>query len=135
MNNLNLESTKMMDIAVPSNKSMGMTHEFQKKLNGISYNDLINISGHKNSILIDLRESEDIKKKSSLKNSLNIPYSLLHSYLEKNKEKIFSNNIIFYCAVGERSALAVQLCQSYNLSNVNHLVGGIKNWLEEEKVV
>ena len=43
MENLNLENPKLMDVAVPANQSMGMTNETQKKLNGISYDKLINL--------------------------------------------------------------------------------------------
>ena len=43
MNNLKLNNPKLMDIAVPTNKSMGMTLETQKKLNGITYENLINV--------------------------------------------------------------------------------------------
>ena len=41
MNNLKLNNPKLMDIAVPTNKSMGMTHDTQKKLNGITYDNLM----------------------------------------------------------------------------------------------
>ncbi len=36
--------------------------------------------------------------------------------------------LIYYCAYGERSALAVETSQAMGLSNVCHLVGGIDAW-------
>jgi len=127
MNNLNLDDPKLMDIAVPTNKSMGMTLDTQKKLNGISYDNLINIFKKEEFILIDLREESEILKKPSLNNSINIPYSNLQDYINNNKKFLESKKIIFYCAVGERSALAIQICQSYKFKQINHLIGGINN--------
>ena len=48
-------------------------------------------------------------------------------YISEEKNSNIQNKLIFYCAVGERSALAVQICSSYNLKNVFHLMGGIKS--------
>ena len=127
MNNLKLANPKLMDIAVPTNKSMGMTLDTQKKLNGISYDNLINTSKKEKFILIDLREESEILKKPALNNSINIPYSNLQVYINNNKKSLESEKIIFYCAVGERSALAIQICQSYKFKQINHLIGGINN--------
>ena len=127
MNNLNLKNPKLMDIAVPANKSMGMPYDTQKKLNGISFNRLKNLSINKTTLLIDLRENSEILKKASLNNSINVPYSDLHNYIKDNIKVLEFKNIIFYCAVGQRSALAIQICQSYKLNNIYHLVGGINN--------
>ena len=127
MENLNLNNPKLMDVAVPANQSMGMTNETQKMLNGISYDKLINLVKNDQSILIDLREDIEIDKKPSLDNSINITYSSLQNYLNENKDHLKSKTLIFYCAVGERSALAIQICQAYNLNNNYHLIGGINN--------
>ena len=127
MNNLKLNNPKLMDIAVPTNKSMGMTLETQKKLNGITYENLINVLKIDECLLIDLREESEILNKPSLNNSINIPYSQLQDYINNNKKYLESKNIIFYCAVGERSALAIQICQSYKFKQINHLIGGINN--------
>ena len=54
----------MMDIAVPTNKSMGLKIDLQKQLNGIDYKDLIKMCSIDNTLLIDLRESQKLKKPS-----------------------------------------------------------------------
>ena len=125
MNNLNLTNPKMMDIAVPENKNLGFNREKQKNLNGISYDRLKNLCESDEVLLIDLREPTEIKKKPSFLNSINVPYSGLQEYLRK--EKLTNKTLIFYCAVGERSALAIQTSQSYQIKQTYHLVGGINN--------
>ena len=127
MENLNLSNPKMMDIAVPTNKSMGLKIDLQKQLNGIDYKDLIKMCSIDNTLLIDLREESEIEKKPSLKNSTHIPYSSFQRYFKDNEKKLSNKKIVFYCAVGERSSLAVQICQSFKFQNVCHLIGGINN--------
>ena len=127
MENLNLSNPTMMDIAVPANKKMGLSIEKQTKLNGINFDKLLNLYNKENSILIDLREPIEIERKAPIKNSINVPYSILQNYLKENNKSLKGKNIIFYCAVGERSSLAVQTSQSYNLNQIYHLIGGINN--------
>ena len=127
MNNLNLANPKMMDIAVPENKNLGFNKEKQKQLNGITYAKLKNLSESDEVVLIDVREPTEIEKKPSLLNSINIPYSSLQEYLRKEKKELKNKTLIFYCAVGERSALAIQISQSYNFKQTYHLIGGLNN--------
>ena len=128
MNNLNLDNPKIMDIAIPTNIAQGMSTEQQKRLNGLNAIEVKELIKNKDTRLIDLREEIEILKEPSINGSVNIVYNKLPNYLENKKEELLNLNLIFYCAVGERSALAVQISQSYNLSNVAHLIGGIKKW-------
>ena len=87
----------------------------------------MNLSNKENSILIDLREPIEIERKAPIKNSINVPYSILQNYLKDNKNLLKNKNIIFYCAVGERSSLAIQTSQQYKFKKIYHLIGGINN--------
>ena len=71
--------------------------------------------------------SHEIENRASLPNSTHIPYSRLQEFVTFKKEEIKNKNIVFYCAIGERSALAIQVCIGYKIKNVYHLVGGINN--------
>ena len=70
-----------------------------------------------------MREPVEIKRKASIKNSLNVPYSKLQNYLNDEKEFLQDKKIIFYCAIGERSSLAIQIAKSYNYDEINLNVG------------
>ena len=39
--------------------------------------------------------------------------------------------IVFYCAYGERSVLAVRTAQEAGLDNVCHVIGGLGAWIAE----
>ena len=128
MNNLNLNNPKMMDIAVPKNKSLGMSIDQQKRLNGLNCEEIKIMISKTNARLIDLREDNEILRNPSIEGSINVEYRQLPIYFKKNNEELKNINLIFYCAVGQRSALAVQMSQSYNLKNTSHLIGGIQKW-------
>ena len=127
MNNLNLTNPQIMDIAIPQNRKNGLTIEQQKKFNGLNFDEINKIMLNSNYSLIDLREIQEIQRQGSIKHSVNVPYSRLIEYIKEKKEDLDGLRLVFYCAIGERSSLAVQICQSLDLMNVCHLVGGIKN--------
>ena len=56
-----------------------------------------------------------------------IPFTELNEYIKNNKQDLLNKNLLFYCRVGHRSALAVQISKNYNLENSHHLIGGMKN--------
>jgi sulfur dioxygenase len=41
---------------------------------------------------------------------------------------VTSKRILFYCAFGERSAMAVQEAQDAGLTTAHHIAGGIVAW-------
>ena len=131
MNNLNLPDPKMMDIAVPSNLNLGIDFNRQKVNNGIEPKEFNMIKKDTNAVLIDLREQVEIEKEGMLNNSLVVPFPTMHKYLDKNKEQLKDKKILFYCAHGHRSTLAVQISKSYKFTDCCHLIGGLKNWKKE----
>ena len=126
MDNLKLDNPKQMDVAVPKNRNMGLSLEKQKQLKGITFKELNYLLSNDDCRLIDLREQSEIDMLPSLNNSIKIPFLNLHEYINSKKEELSKIKLIFYCAVGERSALAVQICSSYKLNNVFHLIGGLR---------
>jgi glyoxylase-like metal-dependent hydrolase (beta-lactamase superfamily II) len=131
MNNLNLPDPKMMDVAVPSNLKLGIDFNRQKVNNGIEPEEFNRIKKDPNAILIDLREQNEIDKEGMIKNSEIVPFPSMYEYLDKNKNKLKDKRILFYCAHGHRSTLAVQISKSYNFTNCCHLIGGLENWKKE----
>jgi glyoxylase-like metal-dependent hydrolase (beta-lactamase superfamily II) len=131
MNNLNLPNPKMMDVAVPSNLNLGIDFNRQKVNNGIEPEQFNEIKNDPDAILIDLREQIEIDKEGMIKNSKIVPFPSMYEYLDKNKDKLKDKRILFYCAHGHRSTLAVQISKSYNFTNCCHLIGGLKNWKKE----
>ena len=132
MNNLNLPDPKMMDVAVPGNLNLGINAHRQKITNGLLVQEFKKELDVPTCLLIDLREKKEIEKEGKIKNSKHVSFNEVSKYFEKNINEIKNKKILFYCAVGHRSTLAVQISRSYNLNNSYHLVGGLKEWKENK---
>tara|TARA_B100000768_G_scaffold166782_1_gene170414 strand:+ start:672 stop:1691 length:1020 start_codon:yes stop_codon:yes gene_type:complete len=128
MSNLNLPDPKIMDIAVPNNLKLGINLDKQKVNNGIEPNEFNNYLLEEDVILIDLREQNELDKIGKIKNSIRVSFTQINDYLNKNKNDLKNKKILFYCAIGQRSTLAVQISKSYKYNKCLHLIGGLKSW-------
>ncbi|MGC6517635.1 MAG: MBL fold metallo-hydrolase [Candidatus Puniceispirillaceae bacterium] len=126
MNNLNLPNPKMMDVAVPENIKMGITLEAQKQVNFIDADSLA-AKSKDDYLLIDLREEGERARHGAIKGAVHAPYSRFYEQLE-TLSAFGARPIVFYCAAGERSAMAVKLATDKGYDNVAHLLGGYSAW-------
>ena len=126
MNNLNLPNPKMMDVAVPENMKMGITLERQRQYPVIEAHDLA-ASSRDDLILIDLREDNERQKNGQIPHSLHMPYPQLDKHLD-SLAQFDAKSIVFYCAVGERSAMAVAQAAKKDLKRIAHIPGGFSAW-------
>ena len=129
MNNLNLPNPKMMDVAVPENIKMGITLEAQKQ---VQYIDCVKLAAMPagEAVVIDLREEGERAKHGVIKGSVHAPYSQFYQQLDM-LGGYGSMPLIFYCAAGERSAMAVRMANDKGFRNVAHLLGGFTTWQQD----
>jgi len=83
--------------------------------------------------LIDLRERTEREKHGVIPGSLHAPYPDLQENIQDGGmlhelAGATSKRLVFYCAFGERSAMAVQAAQDAGLSAACHIHGGIDAW-------
>jgi sulfur dioxygenase len=134
MNGLNLPNPKMMDVAVPANKQQGMAQQqIAKRGWAYSAEQAAALLGRPEITLIDLREKRERERHGALPGALHLPYpdlqesigpgGMLHE-LAKSADR----TIVFYCAFGERSAMAVQASQDAGIQMARHIQGGIDAW-------
>jgi glyoxylase-like metal-dependent hydrolase (beta-lactamase superfamily II)/rhodanese-related sulfurtransferase len=134
MTNLKLANPKMMDVAVPANMRVGLPQE-QVAQRGwaASAAEVLALLGRPDVVLIDLRERTERERHGSIAGSLHVPYpsleestragGVLHALATSTGKRL-----LFYCAYGERSAMAVQAAQDAGLTACCHLQGGIAAW-------
>jgi rhodanese-related sulfurtransferase len=80
---------------------------------------------------IDLREKSEREKHGQIPGSLHAPYPDLTANIAPGgmlRALATSQRLLFYCAFGERSAMAVQAAQDARLASACHLQGGIDAW-------
>ena len=83
--------------------------------------------------LVDLRENAERELHGLISGSIHTPYIRLEDAVGpggvlREMASSTGKTLIYYCAHGERSAMAVQISQALGLANVCHLVGGIDAW-------
>jgi rhodanese-related sulfurtransferase len=134
MNNLNLSNPKMMDVAVPANMRQGLVQaEIARRgwaLDPVTWRDLLD---RRDIVLIDLRERQEREKHGAIPGSLHAPYPELQENIREGGllhelATATGKRLVFYCAFGERSAMAVQAAQDAGLSLACHIDGGIAAW-------
>ena len=134
MANLNLSNPKMMDVAVPANMRQGLAQDSVAARGwALSAAEAIRLSSTKRIILVDLRERTERERHGIIPGSLHAPYpdlrenlaphGLLHELADSSDKPL-----VFYCAFGERSAMAVQAAQDVGLALSRHVQGGIAAW-------
>jgi glyoxylase-like metal-dependent hydrolase (beta-lactamase superfamily II)/rhodanese-related sulfurtransferase len=134
MNNLKLPNPKMMDVAVPANMHVGLRQEeIARQGWALSVAEAMAMRGRNDVALIDLREKSEREKHGVIPGSLHAPYpdlaenisagGMLHELAEATGKRI-----VFYCAYGERSAMAVQAAQDAGLKTACHIEGGVNAW-------
>ena len=126
MNNLNLPNPKMMDVAIPENVKMGITLDRQRDYPSIEATSLAE-QDHHDMVVVDLRDDNERKKHGEIPNSVHMPYPQLKGNLDA-LSRFDAKTILFYCAVGERSALALKQAQQHNINSAFHMPGGFNAW-------
>ncbi|MDO8981630.1 MAG: MBL fold metallo-hydrolase [Afipia sp.] len=134
MNSLHLPNPKMMDVAVPANLHMGLAQdEVARRGWAVSATQAKDIVGRPDVVLIDLRERREREKHGVIPGSLHAPYPALEDNVKSGGVlhqlgTTTSHQLLFYCAFGERSAMAVQAAQEAGLTGARHIQGGIEAW-------
>src|SRR6201999_2846740 len=114
MNGLNLANPKMMDVAVPANMRQGLVQEEIARLGwAIDATRAQAMIGCKDTVLVDLREKTERQKHGSIPGALHAPYSDLEENIQPGGmlfelASATDRRLLFYCAFGERSAMAVR---------------------------
>ena len=136
MNGLNLSNPKMMDVAVPANMHQGLhQEEVARRGWSVTAEQAKALLGSRDIALVDLREREERAKHGNIPGALHAPYSNLQENIEPGgilHELAETRRLLFYCAFGERSAMAVQAAQDAGLSTACHIHGGIAAWKKAE---
>src|SRR5260221_1430798 len=134
MGKLNLPNPKMMDVAVPANMRQGLAQDEVARLGwALSATEAMGLSGQPEVTLVDLRERTEREKHGIIPGSLHAPYPDLAANVRPGGmlhelARATGKRIVFYCAFGERSAMAVRAAQDAGLASACHIQGGIDAW-------
>ena len=134
MNSLNLPNPKMMDVAIPANMRVGyLQEEIANRGWALAAQDALTLPGRPDVALVDLREKSERERYGVIPGSLHVPYPSLQESIGPGGmlhelARSTGKRLVFYCAFGERSAMAVQAAQDAGFSSAGHIHGGIGAW-------
>jgi rhodanese-related sulfurtransferase len=79
-----------------------------------------------------LRETSERNKHGMLAGALHAPYGGIEESLRRRHAargcRRSGRRIVFFCAFGERSAMAVKAAKEAGLANAAHIEGGMDAW-------
>jgi len=138
MNGLNLPNPKMMDVAVPANLRIGLAQDdVDARGWSLTPEDCAPLVGKPDIILVDLRDRGERERHGEIPGSVHAPYpdldenvrpgGMLHELAQATGKRL-----VFYCAYGERSAMAVQAAQDAGLASACHIKGGLDAWKKRQ---
>jgi rhodanese-related sulfurtransferase len=134
MNNLNLPNPKLMDVVLPANMHVGLHQDdLAKQGLALTARAAIDSLGKPDILLVDLRENSERAKHGTLSGALHAPYpgiteSLAPGGMLREVAAATGRRVVFFCAFGERSAMAVAAAKSAGLAKTAHIEGGIDAW-------
>ncbi|MGO9944594.1 MAG: MBL fold metallo-hydrolase [Rhodoblastus sp.] len=137
MNSLRLPNPKMMDVAVPANVHQGLAQEqIARRGWAFSPQQARALIGRPDVALIDLREKQERERHGEIPGALHLSYHDLQENISPSGVLHVlgsepGKTLLFYCAAGERSAMAVQAAQDAGLTGARHIEGGMIAWKRE----
>jgi len=134
MASLKLPNPKMMDVAVPSNMRVGLAQKgIAQRGWALQAADAMVMVDRPDIAFVDLRETGERERHGSIPGALHAPYGDLQNNIRaggmlRELTRVGGKRIVFYCAFGERSAMAVQAAQDAGIITALHVEGGIDAW-------
>ena len=110
--------------------SQALVEEAMKQIKTMSAADVKKAKDQDEITLIDIRDIRELWKEGVVKGAKHIPRGMIEFWLDPEssyfkKNKIENNkDIVLYCALGMRSALATKSLVDMGFKNVAHVDGG-----------
>ena len=84
-------------------------------------------------LLVDLRDVRELRREGTIPGSYHAPRGMLEFWVDPDSpyhhEALSSaKQLVLFCNLGWRSALAAKALQDMGMTNVAHLAGGFDSW-------
>ncbi len=86
-------------------------------------------------LMVDVRDVREVRREGKIPGSYHVPRGMLEFWVDPDcqyhHEALTSaEQLVLYCNLGWRSALAAKTLQEMGLNNVAHIGGGLTAWKE-----
>ena len=127
MNALDLPNPMMMDVAVPANLHVGLAQDRADLAEcSLCYDEVLSLMDKSEAVLVDLRDRAERQRHGVIPGSVHAPYGGLDDHLAPGGllhelASATQKRLVFYCAYGERSAMAVEVARDAGLNGPCHV--------------
>ena len=110
--------------------SQKLVEEANEMIETLSASEVKKLAEKKEITLVDVRDIRELWREGTLENSIHIPRGMLEFWLDPNSTYYQENKIkdlkkmVFFCALGFRSALATKALVDMGFKNVANASGG-----------
>ncbi len=113
--------------------TLGALVRMHRVARGLTCAEAQAIIGRLEIVLVDLRDKAERDRHGEIPGSVHAPYPELEQNvgpggLLHELARAAGKRLVFYCAFGERSAMAVEAAQEAGLTNTCHIKGGLDAW-------
>ncbi len=105
----------------------------EREIESVSASDAVALHGKDDVVLVDLRDIRELQREGRVPGAFHCPRGMLEFWIDpesKYHKSVFAadKRFVFFCAAGQRSALATQCAQRVGLAPVAHIAGGFAAW-------
>ena len=110
--------------------SQKLVDEANEMIETLSASEVKKLAEKKEITLVDVRDIRELWREGTIENSIHIPRGMLEFWLDPNSTYYQENKIkdlkkmVFFCALGFRSALATKALVDMGFKNVANASGG-----------
>ncbi len=110
--------------------SQNLVEEANKIIETLNADEVKSLVEKKEITLVDVRDIRELWRDGTIENSIHIPRGMLEFWLDPNSSYYQENKIkdlkkmVFFCALGFRSALATKTLVDMGFKNVANVSGG-----------
>ena len=110
--------------------SQKLVEEANEMIETLSASEVKKLAEKKEITLVDVRDIRELWREGTIENSIHIPRGMLEFWLDPNSTYYQENKIkdlkkmVFFCALGFRSALATKALVDMGFKNVANASGG-----------
>jgi rhodanese-related sulfurtransferase len=105
----------------------------EREIESLSAQQALALHGRDDVQFIDLRDIRELQREGKVPGAFHCPRGMLEFWIDpesKYHKPVFATDkrFVFFCAAGQRSALAGQTAQRMGLKPVAHIAGGFAAW-------
>ena len=111
----------------------GLVEAAEREIETVPAKEAVTLHGRDDVVIVDLRDPRELEREGRIPGAFHCPRGMLEFWVDpesKYHKPVFAQDkrFVFFCAAGQRSALATQTAQRMGLAPVAHIAGGFGAW-------